>query len=1005
MSEFDFQPYLDFVRSHYAQSQGFYTPTDAILPLRVQSVEEAPRLPSLEGYELEDRAAAQKVEQFPVLEGLRRYALGEEREHVLLAGRPGSGKSMALRQLVVGLAGEGLVPVLVQLKGDRTVPELIKAEFRRAKVAVSESQIDDWLMRDRLILLLDGVNEIPTEDLRRELAQFREENLSVPMVLTTRDLAIGGDLGIEKRFEMRPLSPEQLREFVGKYLPGSGDRLLLQLRDRLREIAETPLLLKMLCDLFKLTGEVPQNKGELFRGFDREYDKFKGMPAVSEESRRFRSEVLQHLAHTMMVGDGGVDFELTIDRGVAEGAIEDLLKGRVDTPGAKAKEWLEDLVEHHLLQVAADGRRLEFHHQLFQEYYAAEWLLGRVGGMDDERLDCEFLNLLKWTEAVGLMLGLVEDEGLAVGVVERGLGVDLMLGARLAGGVRSALQSKTVGLIQQTQSAPVELPFWLFADLLAQSNSEVAISILLKSIEHSDYNVCVSAASTLGKLGSEAAISGLLKATEDYSNEYRRRIAVDVLRNISSEAAIPSLLKALEDSNNYVGSLVASALGKIGSEAAIPGLLKLIEHSDPNVRRNTAEALGEIGSEAAIPGLLKSIEHSNDSVRGSAAFVLGEIGSEAAIPGLLKSIEDSDPNVRRRAAEALGEIGSEAAIPSLIKATEDPYVHKSAVFALERTGSEAAIPSLIKAFEHSNDSVRENAVFALGKIGSEAAISGLIKALHLNDSVRCSAAEVLGNISSEAAIPNLLKALEDSDFNFRRIAAEALGKIGSEAAIPNLLKAVEDSDFNFRRIAAEALGKIGSEAAIPGLLKALEDSDSNVRYCAVFALGEIGSEALIPSLLKALEDSDSSVRYCAVFALGKIGSEAAIPGLLKAIENSDRNVHGSAADALGKFKDDRAAHILPNLLKLLRTKSSKEAFKAIQNIQANCKFYNYEIHQKAQAIHPTERQQLPSGAMIIYGDYIQGDKTKGDKYEIDQVGNLNTGTVNIIGNQIGEEQP
>ncbi|NJM49156.1 MAG: hypothetical protein HC860_25770 [Alkalinema sp. RU_4_3] len=49
MSEFDFQPYLDFVRSHYAKSQGVYTATDAILPLRVQSVEQAPRPPKFGG--------------------------------------------------------------------------------------------------------------------------------------------------------------------------------------------------------------------------------------------------------------------------------------------------------------------------------------------------------------------------------------------------------------------------------------------------------------------------------------------------------------------------------------------------------------------------------------------------------------------------------------------------------------------------------------------------------------------------------------------------------------------------------------------------------------------------------------------------------------------------------------------------------------------------------------------------------------------------------------------
>ncbi|NJM48351.1 MAG: hypothetical protein HC860_21050 [Alkalinema sp. RU_4_3] len=105
MSEFDFQRYLEFVRSHYAESQGFYTSTDAILPLKVQSVERQERDP-------DHQPSVQKVEQLPVLEGLRRYALGEKREHVLLAGRPGSGKSMALRQLVVQLAVAPRPPIL-----------------------------------------------------------------------------------------------------------------------------------------------------------------------------------------------------------------------------------------------------------------------------------------------------------------------------------------------------------------------------------------------------------------------------------------------------------------------------------------------------------------------------------------------------------------------------------------------------------------------------------------------------------------------------------------------------------------------------------------------------------------------------------------------------------------------------------------------------------------------------------------------------------------------------
>ena len=101
MPDFDFQPYLDFVQRPYSESQSLYTPTDAVLPLKVQSVEKVDRAFGGQG---NDQKSSQKIEQFLVLDGLRKYALGDDREHVLLAGRPGSGKSMALQQLAVALA-------------------------------------------------------------------------------------------------------------------------------------------------------------------------------------------------------------------------------------------------------------------------------------------------------------------------------------------------------------------------------------------------------------------------------------------------------------------------------------------------------------------------------------------------------------------------------------------------------------------------------------------------------------------------------------------------------------------------------------------------------------------------------------------------------------------------------------------------------------------------------------------------------------------------------------
>ena len=413
---FDFQPYLAAIAHHYPQQRDWDTPTNALLPLDARVVQRQDRKTTNSGVDSDDRSD-DPVEQLPVLEGLRKYALGDNREHVLLTGRPGSGKSTVLQQLIVALAEEGHVPVLVPLKAlepERPILKLIRDKLRRVKPKPTPDDIDDWLLDDRLTLLLDGINEIPKEDFRCQLARFREENPTVPMIFTTRDLAVGGALGIEKRLEIQPLNLKQVQTFVGKYLPDHGEQLLSQLSDRLRELAETPLLLKLLCDVFRETGEVPKNKGELFRQFDQDYEYIKQQKEyvpVSEDFWEFKSELLQYLAFSMIQADAEkpTDAWLTIPQSQAELFLEDWLRerGLQDAP-TKAKDWLKDLRKCHLLQDATKPKEIEFHHQLFQEYYAVEHLLQQLPELlrDENRFKYDYLNYLKWTESISLMLSL-----------------------------------------------------------------------------------------------------------------------------------------------------------------------------------------------------------------------------------------------------------------------------------------------------------------------------------------------------------------------------------------------------------------------------------------------------------------------------------------------------------------------------------------------------------------------------------------------------------------------
>jgi HEAT repeat protein/energy-coupling factor transporter ATP-binding protein EcfA2 len=1051
LADMDMQPYLRAIAATYEQWWQLYTLTDAQtktqpepLPfdfgLMVQTVANE-RSPNPDNPNGQDQA---KIERFPVLEGIRK-SVAEYRQ-VLLVGRPGSGKSTTLARLLLEEAQNSLalgppgppilggtrsqsvpdlgnlggrkesetypesinalpgqvqyIPVLVELRfWSGSIIDRIQAFFQRHDLLLDRTQIEDLLFHRRILLLMDGLNELPSEAARLDVAKFRQDYPQMSMIFTTRDLSLGGDFGLEKKLEMQPLTEAQMQAFVRSYVPEQAEVMLRQLKERLREFGQTPLLLWMLCELFRQTGRIPENLGLVFRAFTQGYENKLKQDVRIESDKVWWQPVLQQLAWVMMQGTQPTELRVAIQQEEAVRVIAQFLQDKVSCAEDFARKCLRDLEKHHLIQVGTNPKELEFRHQLIQEYYAAEALLKQLPQLADERLKQNYLNYLKWTEPLALMLALVENQTQAERVVKLAIEVDQRLASRLAGEVKPKFQEQTVSLI-----AALEVTDWLKIELLGETRSESAIPELLQRLEDSDSDVRKSAAEVLGKIRSEAAIPGLLQRLEDSDSDVRKS-AVEALGQIGSEAAIPGLLQRLEHSNPFVRWRAAEALGQIGSESAIPELLQRLEHSNPFVRWRAAEALGQIGSESAIPELLQWLEHSDSDVRRSAADALGKIRSEAAIPGLLQCLENSDSYLHKIAADALGQLESESAIPRLLQRLEhsDPFVRGRAADMLGQLRSEAAIPELLQWLEHSDSDVRSSAADALGKIGSEAAIPGLLQRLKDSDSdVRESAAEALGKIGSEAAIPELLQRLEESDSYVRESAAEALGKIGSEAAIPGLLQRLEDSESYVCWRAAEALGKIESKKAIPGLRQRLENSDYFVPWRAAEALGENESEAVISGLLQRLEHSDSFMRWGAAEALGDVGSEAAILGLLQRLEDSNSNIRRSAADALGKITKKHANAIsphLPHLLTLIPTESGEDAHRVIRAIQENCKYYNYEIYQaylEAQKHDQSEGQTSDSHPSTV---------TYNNTYNIDQAGIINTGSVSIQGNQIGEQAP
>ncbi|NES23521.1 MAG: hypothetical protein F6K41_32535, partial [Symploca sp. SIO3E6] len=139
-------PYLGSICDKYAQWWKIYTLTDVVgkqrnehkqcpplLDLMVQTVEQQ-QAKREEEKEQEERK--EKIERLAVVEGLRKYAP----DHVLLVGRPGSGKSTALVRLLLEEAERGR-DAGTQLRGD--------AEIGRGRDAVTQLRGDAEIGRGR----------------------------------------------------------------------------------------------------------------------------------------------------------------------------------------------------------------------------------------------------------------------------------------------------------------------------------------------------------------------------------------------------------------------------------------------------------------------------------------------------------------------------------------------------------------------------------------------------------------------------------------------------------------------------------------------------------------------------------------------------------------------------------------------------------------------------------------------------------------------------------------
>jgi HEAT repeat protein len=224
------------------------------------------------------------------------------------------------------------------------------------------------------------------------------------------------------------------------------------------------------------------------------------------------------------------------------------------------------------------------------------------------------------------------------------------------------------------------------ADALAAIGTERALSPLLRAVDDENDEVRYAAVMALGGYRGTAAIDPLIAALDDDS---------DVVRRAAVFSIIELLAGAPTKQSHRIRETVVDRL-ESADRSVVDPLVELIEQSNqPRERRNAAwllgRVVGESGREAAVDALIDALDAADGTTAQFAATSLVELGGETVEVGLLDLLSDADaaPAVRSKAVFVLGKVGGGRArdrLENMLDRTDDERVRKQAFSALSKLG-------------------------------------------------------------------------------------------------------------------------------------------------------------------------------------------------------------------------------------------------------------------------------------------------------------------------------
>jgi formylglycine-generating enzyme required for sulfatase activity len=311
----------------------------------------------------------------------------------LLRGDPGSGKTTLLRHLAWTLAdagGKPWVPVfesLPRLMADKlSVFGRIEEDLDRADQpggAIREL-LEEEAREGRLLLLLDGLDEVPREARGRAetlLSELASRWPKSPVVAATRPIGAWSPGPEFLELEVLPFDSERRLAFLERWFgrDAAPDRKqaaavasVLEGDRGLRELASNPLYLTLLALLVQSGEPLERHRSNLFdQIFDLLEEGRHRKPPTPIEDRETAHEGLCGLAYRMTEDNRDAEAVQALERRLRR---DRQVRDALQSTWPRVRDYLDDIAEKTGILGAHDGPETSwrFWHRTFREALAAQ---------------------------------------------------------------------------------------------------------------------------------------------------------------------------------------------------------------------------------------------------------------------------------------------------------------------------------------------------------------------------------------------------------------------------------------------------------------------------------------------------------------------------------------------------------------------------------------------------------------------------------------------------------